>query len=156
MSKVMPEWFWLLIFIPGGDIPTALPPCQRAQGQLEADGWSNCHVWWGPPILSKPLLWRGSKIIHVFAMYSKCNKNSINEVIISIFCFRNAPCHLSLFQICTTPLNSTLSTVTLPLQYVQVSLINPKIITTYEKAYKSWPLMLTFTSKKADKLQILN
>ena len=34
-----------LIFISGGDISTALPPCQRAQGQLEADGWSNSHVW---------------------------------------------------------------------------------------------------------------
>ena len=85
-------------------------------------------------------------------MYSKCNKNSITELKISIFSFRNAPCDSFLFQTCTTPLNRTLSTVTSPSQYAQVRLINPKIISTYvcfyfEKGRKITNHKLIFTTK---------
>ena len=79
-------------------------------------------------------------------------KNRINELKISIFSFRNAPCDSYLFQTCTMPLNRTLSTGTSPLQYAQVRLINPKIISTYvcfyfEKGRKITNHKLIFTTK---------
>ena len=90
-------------------------------------------------MLSKPFFQRGSK-------------NRINELKISIFSFRNAPCDSSLFQTCTMPLNRTLSTGTSPLQFAQVRLINPKIISTYvcfyfEKGRKITNPKLIFTTK---------
>ena len=73
-------------------------------------------------------------------------KNRINELKISIFSFRNAPCDSSLFQTCTTPLNRTLSTETSPLQYVQVRLLNLKIISTHVYFYleKGVQIMTTY------------
>ena len=79
-------------------------------------------------------------------------KNRINELKISIFSFRNAPCDSSLFQTCTMPLSRTLSTVTSPSQYAQVRLINSKIISTFvcfyfEKGRKITNHKLIFTTK---------
>ena len=59
---------------------------------------------------------------------------------------------IHLFQTCSTPLNSTQSTVTSPSQYAQVRLINPKIISTYvcfyfEKGRKITNHKLIFTTK---------
>ena len=97
-------------------------------------------------MLSKPFFQRGSKSF--FAISSKCEeeKNRINEPKISIFSFKNAPCHSSLFQTCTTPLNRTLSTETSPLQYVQVRLLNLKIISTHVYFYleKGVQIMTTY------------